>query len=159
GALVLHAALAGAQVTKLGSEFEVNTYTFYSELDPSVAAGAGGSFVVVWQSYGQDGYGYGIRGRRFSSSGAPLGGEVAVNTYTCYSQDGAGVAAGPAGNFVVVWQSYSQDGYGYGIRGRRFSSAGAALGGEFQVNTYTTRNQYYSRVASDRAGNFVVVWE
>ena len=35
------------------------------------------------------------------------------------------------------------------------------LGGEFQVNTYTTGNQGFSAiaVAADPAGNFVVVWD
>ena len=31
-------------------------------------------------------------------------------------------------------------------------------GGEFQVNSYTTDRQYQPKVASDRSGNFVVVW-
>ena len=30
---------------------------------------------------------------------------------------------------------------------------------EFQVNTYTSVNQYFPKVAADAAGNFVVVWE
>ena len=33
-----------------------------------------------------------------------------------------------------------------------------AVGPEFQVNTYTTDAQYAPAVASDAAGNFVVVW-
>ena len=33
------------------------------------------------------------------------------------------------------------------------------LGGEFQVNTYTTSSQSGPSVAMDGAGNFVVVWQ
>src|SRR5262245_32987178 len=32
------------------------------------------------------------------------------------------------------------------------------LGGEFQVNTYTTNSQFSSHVAADADGDFVVVW-
>ena len=46
-----------------------------------------------------------------------------------------------AGDFVVAWQSYPQDGSFYGIFGRRFSAAGTALGPEFPVNTVTDNNQ------------------
>jgi hypothetical protein len=63
-----------------------------------------------------------------------------------------------AGDFVVVWRSGGQDGNGDGIFGQRFTSNGAKLGGEFQVNTYTTGNQDGPAVAMDAAGNFVVVW-
>jgi hypothetical protein len=31
------------------------------------------------------------------------------------------VASDPTGKFVVVWQSYKQDGMGFGIYGQRYS--------------------------------------
>src|SRR5262249_9561399 len=43
--------------------------------------------------------------------------------------------------------------------GQRYDSTGTPLGGEFQVNTYTTSGQGRPAVAGDGAGNFVVVWE
>ena len=39
------------------------------------------------------------------------------------------------------------------------ASAAVPSGTEFQVNTYTTNNQVFPSVASDSAGNFVVVWQ
>ena len=57
-----------------------------------------------------------------------------------------------------MWQSRAQDGDGCGVFGQRFDSAGTPLGGEFQVNSTTTADQRYPRVAMDAAGNFVVVW-
>jgi hypothetical protein len=38
------------------------------------------------------------------------------------------------------------------------ASAQLPMGPEFQVNSYTTGNQLYPAIASDSAGNFVVVW-
>ena len=39
------------------------------------------------------------------------------------------------------------------------AEAQQTIGAEFQVNTYTTLAQYDTNVASDAAGNFVVVWQ
>jgi hypothetical protein len=141
----------------LGGEFRVNTYTMGYQGAPAVAADAGGNFVVVWASSGQDGSSGGIFGQRYDAAGAALGGEFRVNTYTTGFQYFPAVTAA-GGNFVVVWQSNSQDGSGYGVFGQRYDAAGAALGGEFRVNTYTTGFQLRPAVAADAGGNFVVVW-
>ena len=148
-----------ASGTPLGSEFRVNTYTTGAQSLPSVAADTAGNFVVVWQSYYQDGSNYGVFGQRYASSGAPLGPEFLVNTYTEIRQYTPSVAADMSGNFVVVWTSVFQDGPDWGVFGQRFAAAGTALGPEFRSNTITTNFQRYPAVASDAAGNFVVVWE
>ena len=152
------ATTASAQGLPIGSEFQINTYTSNGQYSPRVAKDAAGNFVVVWYSSHQEGDNNGVFGQRFSSSGARLGTEFQVNTYTTNNQSYPAVASDAAGDFVVVWQS-DQDGSGRGIFGQRFDSAGAPLGTEFQVNTYTTSGQDYPMVASDAAGNFLVVWQ
>jgi hypothetical protein len=144
---------AGAPV---GNEFRVNTYTTGRQAFPSVAVDAGGNFVVVWDSVGQDGSGDGVFGQRFDAAGAARGGEFRVNTETASSQSTPAAASDPEGNFVVVWTS--GDGDVSGIFGQRFDAAGAAVGGEFLVNTYTTASQRNPALAVDAGGNFVVVW-
>jgi hypothetical protein len=143
----------------LGPEFRVNTYTTDNQSNPKVAVDGSGSFVVVWESYGQDGSYGGVFGQRFQSSGAPAGPEFRVNTYTTASQFYPSVAADAAGGFVVVWSSFGQDGAYTGVFGQRFAAGGATLGPEFRVNTYTPQPQSLPSVASDAAGNFVVAWE
>jgi hypothetical protein len=142
----------------LGSEFRVNTYTASYQGIPAVAADSSGNFVVVWNSYEQDGANYGVFGQRYDSSGVPLAPEFRVNTFTTSNQRLPSVASDSSGNFVVVWSSYGQDGSSYGIFGQRFASSGAPLGSEFRVNTYGTLYQNFPSVASDTSGNFVVVW-
>jgi hypothetical protein len=100
-ALVLPLA-AGAQKSPVGSEFQVNTFTQGHQETPSVAASASGDFVVAWQSY-QDNSLRGVFAQRFSSAGAPLGGEFQVNTFTLFNQRSPSVAADADGDFVVVW--------------------------------------------------------
>jgi len=141
-----------------GAEFQVNTYTTGRQTFPAVAANADGNFVVVWDSLGRDGGGEGVFGQRFTSAGAAVGAEFQVNTYTTNDQTLPAVAADADGNFVVVWSSNDQDGSSQGVFGQRFTSTGAAVGAEFQVNTATTNEQALPAVAADADGNFVVVW-
>src|SRR6185503_1238888 len=98
--------------TPLGPEFRVNGYTTTGQSNPSVVADSAGNFVVVWQSSGQDGSGYGVFGQRYASSGAPLGPEFRVNTYTTGSQVDPAVGADSSGNFVVTWAGDLEDGSG-----------------------------------------------
>jgi len=123
-----------------------------------VAVDGSGAFVVVYVD--NDGNLLGVFGQRYDSGGSAVGAAFQVNTYTTGRQRNADVALDGAGNFVVAWRSEGgQDGDGDGIFGQRFASNGSAIGGEFQVNTYTTGDQQNgSDVAADAAGNFLVVW-
>ncbi|HEX9236055.1 MAG TPA: hypothetical protein VF972_07225, partial [Actinomycetota bacterium] len=141
-----------------GGEFAVNVFSSFNQSWPEVATAAAGNFVVVWTSATQDGGGQGIFGRRFASTGLPLGSEFRVNTYTSNDQILPTVASDPAGNFVVVWISYRQDGDNYGIFGQRFDAAGAPQGVEFRVNTSIAGSQFRPSVAVAGSGDFVVAW-
>ena len=139
----------------LGGEFRVNTYTTNAQIAPFVAAEPAGSFMVFWN--GQQSGGFDVYGQRYDGGGVPLGGEFLVNSQTAGSQFVNSVASDPEGNVVVAMQSRS-DGSGYGIFAQRYASTGVPLGGEFQVNTFTLRNQSSPAVATDASGNFVIVW-
>src|SRR4051794_22149740 len=78
-------------------------------------------------------------------SAVPVGPESRVNTYTTNDQRIPTVAMDPAGNFVVAWQSYGQEGGiglpSLGIYAQRYNAAGAAQGAEFRVNTHAVFDQ------------------
>jgi hypothetical protein len=97
--------------------------------------------------------------RRFSFDGLPLGPEIPVNQYLPDDQGEADVAAGPDGRFLVVWQSFGQDGANDGIYARLFSPEGSPLTDEFLVNVVTRSGQRFPRVAADAFGNYAVVWQ
>ncbi len=158
-------------------EFQINSYTSKSQCFPKVAMDQNGDFVVTWfsgLSYdpGQDGSTWGIFARRFNASGAALGSDFQVNTYTTGYQTFSSVAMDQDGDFVIVWQSIkdnavqdddiSQDGSHYGVFAQQYNASGIPIGGEFQVNTYTTGPQGGSLgsrlVAMDAEGNFVIGW-
>jgi hypothetical protein len=142
----------------LGGQFRVNTDTAAFQFLPSVASDASGDFVVVWESSGQDGNALEIFGQRFDSQGSPQGSEFRVNTTTTNDQRSPSVAASAGGDFVVVWEGCCPKGGFSGIFGQRYDSAGAPLGGEFQVNTHTGTAHRYPSVSSDADGSFVVAW-
>ena len=144
--------------TPFGAEFQVNQHTTSDQGYPRVASDPQGNFIVAWQSDGQDGVGPGIFARRYDKSGTALGSEFQVNTYTSGYQTNPSVATDAGGNFVVTWQSASQDGSGLGVFGQRYDNSGTKVGSEFPVNTYTTGDQATPYVAMDATGNFVVVW-
>lgn len=143
----------------LSSEFQVNTFTTDEQLLPAVSGTPDGSFVVVWQSYGNsDGAGSGVRGQRFDSNGGRIGGEFEVNTYTTYNEGGAAVDSRPDGSFVVVWDAYRSQASNYEVFARRFGSDGKSLGDEFQVNSETTNYQHAPSVRVRSDGTFLVLW-
>ena len=147
-----------------GAQFQVNTYTTSHQRDASVAVDADGDFVVVWRSYGSTGTDNqldSVQGQRYDASGSAVGVEFQVNTYTTSHQRHPSIALDADGDFVVVWESFGSAGSdtsSRSVQGQRYDASGNALGGEFQVNTYTTRNQGRPSVAVEADGDFVVVW-
>ncbi|MCE5266256.1 MAG: hypothetical protein LLG00_00015, partial [Planctomycetaceae bacterium] len=142
----------------LGSEFRANTTTVHNQQRSSVATAADGSFVVVWDSSGQDGDDTGVYGQRYAANGATLGGEFRVNVTTDGSQENAAVACLTDGGFVVVWNGKGA-GDNSGVFGRRYDSSGTAVGGEFLINAHTDDQQRYATVAALPDGGFLAAWE
>src|SRR6185312_14959596 len=92
---------------RVRNPFQINSFDG-SKADvkqlPAVAALRGGAFVVVWESKGEDGSGYGIYGQVFKANGLKSGGEFKVNTTTSNDQTQPAVAALADGGFIVVWR-------------------------------------------------------
>jgi len=102
-------------------------------------------------------------GGALAAPGDPIGPQFQVNTYTPNLQNRMEVSSDGAGGFVVVWTSgaggFGTDHSSSSVEGQRFDAAGAAIGGQFQVNTYTLRAQQFPAVAALDGGGFVVVWQ
>jgi subtilisin-like proprotein convertase family protein len=142
----------------LAKQFRVNQSTKDDQDAPSVAMDANGDFIVTWSSYGQDGPYDSIFARRYNNRGQALSGEFKVNTRLNNHKEDSDVAADVNGNFVVVWAAMGQDESDLGVFGRRFNSAGNALGGEFRINSQGNDVQYDPQVAMYSDGSFVVTW-
>jgi hypothetical protein len=156
---VLAAAPASAQPFGASrAEFRVNTVTTFNQTVPAIGVDESG-FVIAWRE--ESVLPVRIMAQRFSAGGAPLGNSFRVNTVTTFSKDRPTVAmgvGGSAGAFVVVWASTGEDLDSAGVFAQRFGANGAALGGQFRANTYTSGFQSYPAVATDSSGDFLVVW-
>jgi len=147
-----------------GSEFLVNSYTSYQQKNPSVAIANDGSFVITWESGGQDGdtssY-YNIYAQKYNSDGSVNGSEFKVNTYTTNIQSAPSIAMSGDGKFIISWESYGQDGdtSSYSnVYAQKYNSDGSVNGSEFRVNSYMLNPQIYSSVAMADDGKFVIAW-
>jgi hypothetical protein len=142
----------------LATEFQVNTYTEGDQDHVALGMAGDGRFVVTWRSLREDSTN-GIYARTFDAAGVGQDGEFHVNTYTPGEQRYPAVGMDDDGNFIVTWQSAEQDGSASGVFLQRFDAAGAPQGPEFQVNSHTTADQFYSALAVGGDGDFVVTWE
>ncbi len=145
----------------IAQEFTVNSTLAATQTNPDAAYDADGNFVVVWDSWNQDGSDKGVYGRVISNSGTLTGNEFSVNITTAYSQAKPSVQFFPDGRFIVVWESWKQDESspaGYGVYGRIFNSNGTGASAEFRVNTFVPDYQWYADVETFSDNSFAVVW-
>lgn len=143
----------------LGGEFVVNNTAADNQWHATVAMNASGSFVVAWESFGQDGNDHGIFARRYDAGGKALGDEFRVNTMHQHDQLAPSVGIADDGSFVVSWDTKTFDmGNSQGVFLQRYSADGVALGGETEVNTTTAGDQQSASLAMSGGGDFVVVW-
>jgi hypothetical protein len=93
---------------------------------------------------------------------SPRAPEFQVNSYTTGNQANPAVAADASGSFVVAWSSPGSagtDASGFGVQAQLYDAAGVPVGGEFQVNSYTTGFQVSPTVGADPLRSFVVAWK
>ncbi|MHB1186315.1 PKD domain-containing protein, partial [Thiobacillus sp.] len=139
-------------------EEQVNTFTANQQEWPAVATLADGSYVVVWQSYTQDGDTWGIYAQRHANNGEAMGPEVRVNTLANGQQDWSQIAALSDGGYVITWQDAAgNDGSSWGVYGQRYDANSVAQGSQFLLNTTTSGTQYHDNVAA-YTGGFAAVW-
>jgi hypothetical protein len=139
-------------------EFTVNSYTEGSQLRPDIAMNKNGGFLVVWESWFQDGSDRGVYAQLFDADGNKTGEEFLVNSATEFSQCRPAVEFFDNGNFIVVWESWDQSEIGYNLFAKIFDSAGNVITDEFMVNTYTDNYQWMADIAVYEDNSFDIVW-
>ena len=118
----------------------------------SVAMDDQGNFVIVWDMLAvDDQLGFTLTrdvfARRFSLSGRELGINgfylpYRINIETEENQQNASVAMDADGDFVIVWESWDQDGSGWGVYGRRFDDTGYSFGRANTVDILTLSGEF-----------------
>ena len=151
-------AVGRSDAQAVGNAVQTNTYTSLTQGAPAVSSAPAGNFVVVWESFGQDGDYTGVFGRRYAADGTP-GSEFPATAFTEGPQSAPDVSVGGDGSFVVVWQGYGPGSDYSDVFARRFANTGAAQGNEVQVNEPVDGSfEGAPKVAATSSG-FVVVWD
>lgn len=118
-----------------------------------VAKDADGDFLVVW-AQGSFRLGPGTFGRWYAQDGTPRTGVLRLLDKALPIE----LAMDARGNFVLAWEDFAVLSQ-LDVFGQRFTSGGRPFRPVFRANTITSGNQKAPNVASDAAGNFVLVWE
>ena len=155
-----------------GGEIQVNQTTASSQETEGWAAETittldDGGFVVSWRSYdGNDvDQRYDAYMRVFNANGSARTPEIQTNSSATNTNGhqyyvSVGALVGENAGFVVTWSDpNSIDGSGWGVFARIHDQNGDPVGDDFQVNSFTTSTQIYSKVAGLDDGGFVILWQ
>jgi len=142
-------------LSKIGSNFKVNSGPNNSAYAPAVTVAPSGSFIITWEDVR---FGYSIFAQRYDSSGSALGSNFQVSTdaglfphlYPAISTDGNG-------DFVIAWEDYRNiDG---DIYFQRYDSAGVAQDSNTQANLDAgSEDQYQPDVKKTYDGKIIFSW-
>jgi hypothetical protein len=149
---------AGAALT---AETLVNTTIASTQQFPTVAALAGGGYVVAWEDYsasGGDSSGNALRAQIYDAAGNAVGSEFIVNFTTAGDQSRPTIAALPDGGFVIGWWNQADGVSVNEIRAQTFDALGNRRGGEFEVNSDSAGDQLGAAFAVSANGQLVATW-
>lgn len=141
---------------RLAGEFQVNTFTDQSQLQPSVACRAAGEFLATWTSTDQFGSecGWRLVAREFGPSTA--GDEFLLIPFEgCADLENSRVAALRTGGYVVVTTTNNAD---VGILVQRISES-AQPAGEYFVANSASQREFQADVCGSSSGTFVAAWD
>lgn len=150
-------ALADETPIPTSDPFRINVITG-NLAGPSIAGSGNGGFVAAWQGY-VDAQGTAILARRLRGDGTLLGTDILVVDDDDSVLPAPQVGMAGSGNFVVVWSQRDIPMAENEVKARRYDSFGNALGPEFVVNTFSTGNQSFAKVAVQPTGTFIVSWQ
>ncbi len=139
-----------------------NTSTGEISIDPThsqefnpVLASVYSNFYVVWENNGLDGDGFGIFGTYLSNVGV-LSNGCQINPSWSGQQKNPSIASS-SDNYLVAWTN-NNDGSGYGISIRIFNEYGSAASPQYDINNYTTGDQWRPSIASD-GSYYLTIWD
>jgi len=144
--------------TLLGSNFKVNDDDGETlQRRVKIAMSGSGNFIAAWEDRRNGNTD--IYAQRFASDGSAIASNFVVNDdQSNASQSNPVIAADQAGNFVIAWNDL-RDG-NFEIFAQRFFNDGTPAGSNFQVSEdVTSGRQWYSSVAMNANGDFVVTWQ
>lgn len=109
---------------KSAIEFQVSNDIDNNQEFSAVASLNDGGFLVVWASVSLNGIGpRSLYGQRYNFVGVPVNGKFLIDDYLG-DQYWPSVTGLSNGDFVIVWESYGQDGSEWGVYGQQYTASG-----------------------------------
>ena len=156
----IRARLFDPNGTGLGDSFVVNSERFRSITWPSVAMGADGSFVVVWDGDTERASDDDIHARKFAAGGEAISDQLRINTTVTGAQRLPVIALDEHNGFQIAWQTDSDSpDLGQDVYIRQYDADCNAIGGEISANQHLTDDQQDPAIAYLGGGRYLTVWE
>jgi Ca2+-binding RTX toxin-like protein len=142
-----------ANGSAVGAETLVNTTTDSHQASPTIAALAGGGWVIGWDVDWAD-----VFVQRYAADGSTAGGETLIGAGTIGSNWQPAITALAGGGYLVTWATFNWETYDNDIHAQRYAADGTAVGVETCVNT-TIGGEQHGPVATALAdGGYVITW-
>ncbi|SFF08575.1 Hemolysin-type calcium-binding repeat-containing protein [Sulfitobacter brevis] len=144
----------------IGDEILVNTTSIGGQFNSDIAAVAGGGFIVTWQSNFLTNRA--INAQLYDQNGAPVGGEVLVNTHGSPATDAPSVIGTPDGGYLISWRSggvHTNPDLPGGHYAQRFDAGGNRVSEEFRISTQINGNPAQARLAVTITGDIIATWQ
>jgi hypothetical protein len=109
-----------------GTTVVVNSHNYGDQFNPRISS-IGLDCLLAWTSLGQDGSREGVFGRFVHKDGSLIGKEFIVNTTTVGQQMQPAVVSDRAGQFMVVWTSFTGSPNNFDLFAQRYGNVSAIL--------------------------------
>jgi hypothetical protein len=108
----------GAAGSFVGPQIRISKGVAQGQVSPSVAAVAGGHFLVTWLDY-NDIFPVGLFGVELDKLGTAVGPEVEINSAAINAQTRTSIGVSPRGGILVPWEGFTTSQAAPGISARR----------------------------------------
>lgn len=142
----------------LGSEFRINFSTDGRNEHPDISMDGLGNFTVCWQKFDLSEQVYKIFARNFDRTAQLKGPEFQVNNPSFDSHLFPSIDSDIQGNFVITWQSQTQEN-SFDIVARLFDSYANPQAEEFIVNSFAQKRQIAPDIVFDSMQNLNICWQ
>ncbi len=155
--LGVYVQLFDASFQPQGGEVRVNSSLNGDQRRPAIAVNAAGQYLVAWHGQYLSPQQFRVYGQVVGQAGNLIGGQMALSGGTNRYEVAPSVAAGPHGDFVIVWLAFDVS-LPVGIFANQVDAVGH-VGSEVQINERAINFNTRSSVAADNAGHFLTAWE
>jgi hypothetical protein len=138
----------------IGSEFQVNTFTYNNQVQPKVSFDNEGNFIIVWQGQSYDmSNSEDIYAQFYNNKGEPIDKEIKVSNLTYKNNSYPSVAVNNSDEFIISWNGVGQN--GYGTYSAKFNNLHKLENLDIFFDSVTNSNLMFD---IDKENNILLIW-